>query len=1670
MVHRAMQSQHSRLDMTYIAMASNIDNSTLRNSHPKDIAVYLGTTLASTETKTVSEHLIASVACGAISPRVFLIWLSVRKDPLALAQALQQDVSIAARSHAMRIFAKRLRGAKFTETWQAVGGTEGMLELFAKLSLADVRYFCKKMGGCYSAPNPEDTLWQVMTEFTSSLAYKYFPGAKHQHRDRRPLLKYYAHLLPACTASFLKEWIDRFGFPSQASKKLLLSHWLYFQLSFHGLSHHDANEKIPPSDGAKILDPLLHSTPPLPTEKRYLSKSMEFAMERIEAASSEVDVEDEERSSRVVPLEFKSHFAEPLLHRAIRRKAPTAVKCHMLEFIIRYLEARPHFAKTFGLRNDSLLKITIKLWSRRSEVYGELLVRLLQIFQKDDIDGLSRTFSVLELARPALRYELLSMICRHVKFLDLDIENDAEVKQSKAEIWDASIFESLPPEQALPLLRRFMRIRPQCDFLGSSSDSTDLYLRVSRGEEGHKDLSKQKIKKRKDTAVKARDQKLRAVGAKQSIHTAAASGYPDLLAETLLWARRFNRDSWTLQGIYSHSIISHDSVVEVLCGIPERCDPEATPQSISEAIVAGNETIKLLYETMRLCQSEPSFALEHWYGVQELLGTTIHKRELRISKMQASLALTDEETYDIVWRPTLETWMELEAMVLRVENEKLYQAVPQGIVDILNVGPCIPATLRFIDKVARCRDELWRSYRRSLYPAVVSLNEPWPKGLPLQALHPFCHQGKRYDMDMIATPYCLEQATRVVFMPRETAAASLPTDEETRKAIGCVVDDFKMALKVYCTGLDDKPTARLRRTQAAWDHALSQLTGDRMHRHEAVHFWKNAFKEANVDIKNIDLYLPKRPRPALPTIEDADERIEWNPEPDHPLQLPTRNLETVTIDCFLERGRTDDLTPLAEHDFDDSPMITTAGAPRKSFWEPEPKDGPAVCEALIASGMLYLASKKAQGSSLFSKPFPSQDEVRFPAMFLDDAFLQQRDSEEKRAFRYLKERLVDVPPKLLAELVQALFQPLSDKGTAVSSDHTPFLLLKLLATSDRPEMACKFIQHLVVDRPKDSSWHRQFLNSGFFTKLSADQAQEFLHGIVDVLQDRLKASADRDKAMKGGEIASTSSEPVVKTTTVKMLAQIMRHADFFDQHANVSLLGGLFVHSSHIDIQVAVAESLLSTLAKTDDAELMERIFVELEQHAVPVAGRLDERVELTEQDWQDAETSMQLPDIGETYCERGMDERPMMLLLRKAKLQEQDMQQKYDRLIVPAIEASTHDMMRYLAIFLRKQAPHVSIDSLPRTPTRPTFLPEIIQSGIAYLPSHILNTHATLLNIYLSPPPALASLTAQIKNNHGLKTSPGGATWLLFYNTLDNPTLMTNDPFHLNKYLTHPFTSKRHDNNGITHTQIATHASNQLNLLPTLPGNTLPLWTTWLNTLARRPGRPGSEQTLYSTHITPLLQKTIQEVTTLSTSPSYHQTPSQDRVPLVLPDLFKARLWLLSWPESPLEPGWEERCRVFAEEIRIILAGLLAGRYGRLWLRHFAALVEMLKRLESAILPVVAVGVGALEEVGVGGDEMLKLVEREVLPVVVVGARTVAGAGEDAGLGSGSVSGGGGGGEDLNLTVLRVELAAEMLAGAKWLNWSLEARCKVWGMQASWRQSRVAEIRLLGFEKRGSP
>jgi hypothetical protein len=149
-------------------------------------------------------------------------------------------------------------------------------------------------------------------------------------------------------------------------------------------------------------------------------------------------------------------------------------------------------------------------------------------------------------------------------------------------------------------------------------------------------------------------------------------------------------------------------------------------------------------------------------------------------------------------------------------------------------------------------------------------------------------------------------------------------------------------------------------------------------------------------------------------------------------------------------------------------------------------------------------------------------------------------------------------------------------------------------------------------------------------------------------QDKVKEAQERSpegtKTDESLEHSSKSTPPLVKVTTVKFLAQLLRDTEFVSEKFSLSVLKNLIEKASHIDIRREVVSSLLSMLS-TAPPTSVEQILAALEA-VTPIAGNIRERRPITVDGWTHIEETLELPELITKFSIE--EEAPMLTSLLK--------------------------------------------------------------------------------------------------------------------------------------------------------------------------------------------------------------------------------------------------------------------------------------------------------------------------------------------------------------------------------------------------------------------------------------
>ncbi|KZL63359.1 hypothetical protein CI238_10501 [Colletotrichum incanum] len=428
-------------------------------------------------------------------------------------------------------------------------------------------------------------------------------------------------------------------------------------------------------------------------------------------------------------------------------------------------------------------------------------------------------------------------------------------------------------------------------------------------------------------------------------------------------------------------------------------------------------------------------------------------------------------------------------------------------------------------------------------------------------------------------------------------------------------------------------------------------------------------------------------------------------------------------------------------------------------------------DAIIASLLLTLNTVVGSDNSILKQPFPSEVDARYPALYLDQDFLETVDQDY---FGFNNLRINHVirsgPPELLAQVVKSVllkveliekFEPQEHPQI-----HPAMTLTKLLANGDRPSLAFPFVRDVIINRPSHSSWHRELLNKAFFNTLPPIEAKSLLDIISDGIHEKLDEQSARAKEAReqSSDLVSRSA-PIVKVTTVKMLVKLLSDALFLSVASALEILVGLLAKAQPIDIRVAIIETLFDNLEdETASSQVKVKIISLLEKLAVPLAASLNELRPTTEADWDDAEAGGQLPEVASRREQPAAPIRYLFFHLDKRLCNDLDTKRRLAEMTVRLVEQSAENNKRWTNLFLKKYGFSLPPEeTVSLSPLDPDML-KIFSKSPEYFNRSTFEMLRALVLANIQPPPGIAAITTKVRRDSVLTGSNAGKHWLSLY------------------------------------------------------------------------------------------------------------------------------------------------------------------------------------------------------------------------------------------------------------------------------------------------------------------
>jgi hypothetical protein len=441
----------------------------LRNLQPGQVAQELRQLLVKHSDNSISTALFADVEQGSVPATVVSLWLSVSKSPVAVADALLQSHSVLARRFAILRFGKALRSPKWRIIWDHLGGVEGLLSIFAELSVEEVKLLAKAIGRCNKGQKDQEKQEQV-TKLLCGLLPSLHPSAPYRSHDERPLHCHYAKMVPACNPDFIRTLL------SQQSNPLLG----YFSIDDLLHTQYDVVRRLvlnaifnggnDPNDLPEYLQSLLQRMPPSPSVEPGLSASMFFSLRLLRELCDHL--EDARFSSKL----FLPGLVEPLMRRAFKKGLGAPLLHEIIELAVTYLQHDAAAAQHLSIGRGGFVYNVVRCWSRYPELMEGDLVTTLRLPRNDSHMGIDRYRNLLRAVQRSQRYTLLQLLVQNTKSLNVNIGVEAELRTLRVERWPCNLFTDMMKDQAVSLLRALILVKPEGSFLSLERGSTVLSM------------------------------------------------------------------------------------------------------------------------------------------------------------------------------------------------------------------------------------------------------------------------------------------------------------------------------------------------------------------------------------------------------------------------------------------------------------------------------------------------------------------------------------------------------------------------------------------------------------------------------------------------------------------------------------------------------------------------------------------------------------------------------------------------------------------------------------------------------------------------------------------------------------------------------------------------------------------------------------------------------------------------------------------------------------------------------------------------------------------------------------------------------------------------------------------------------------------------------------------
>ncbi|KFZ05992.1 hypothetical protein V501_07832 [Pseudogymnoascus sp. VKM F-4519 (FW-2642)] len=640
----------------------------IRNGTPKELVSYLDELRQSHSDVSVCQSLFEAVDHEYLSPLIFNAFIPRVSCLDAIVLCIHRGPSRVIRKQGIKQFGKELAKLEQWESaWRAIGGTNGLIDLFARVSVAEVKELARAIGSCHRPHHKAAARERAIEGLLHALLPSHYPGSKLQTHDKRPITHHYARMVPACSVEFVKELLDAKDqsnplYEHLSSGRLIKTHGELLQKRVFDGIFGPGKEDVHIS---QYLEAFVYSQPPKPSPNSNVSVSMAFATKMLQSR-----LEDIKNDKRWPSQVSEAEVLFSLLNRSLKKRLPETKLRDVIMLGLKLLEAKPGLKSTFQSKG-MWLKLSTR-WKRAPELYEDSITLALrlqlggsQTTIGEDFLSTSKTIRL----KQELRWPLLRLYCLHVPKKAVDLNADNDFTPLAKQRWPSDVFYQLSKDQAVRLLKGLHRANPGYSFLQAPAKTTILdnqgitsqknfnavllLTLLQRSSEEIQMRAKSAVDELRKKSATAREQPDRAKLAISASAYAIASGSLDLYGETITWQQRFVRDPISVKMIFAHDAVMTAEGIELLSGIPKPLPDGITLGEVALSVEKANKILKTFHESMLIAKREPSFQKRDWGDVTSLFGAAISLRVERAAALQKHLRDSESDVYTAIWDGTL---------------------------------------------------------------------------------------------------------------------------------------------------------------------------------------------------------------------------------------------------------------------------------------------------------------------------------------------------------------------------------------------------------------------------------------------------------------------------------------------------------------------------------------------------------------------------------------------------------------------------------------------------------------------------------------------------------------------------------------------------------------------------------------------------------------------------------------------------------------------------------------------------------------------------------------------------------------------------------------------------------------------------------------------------------